>query len=254
MGLLAAVSGRPEAGALRLSLTGQGPLSSWRGKLAVDAERLANLDLAVDLAYADQKRLAMTGTLDAAQGALPANLADVDATMSSWRVAGETAPGAMQLDDLRLQMASLSLQGSGSAILAADDIAKASFELDAPGRARFAGLAATEVAGKASLQVSASGAAAQPELKLALDGSDLRRRASPPPTSPVPSMSLSPHRSVRRRSASRRNGTATIEGLTQGGRDLGDGGRLRRLSTASFPAGVDEISRATSRCARLWAS
>ena len=43
----------------------------------MDAERLANLDLAVDLAYADQKRLAMTGTLDAAQGALPANLADV---------------------------------------------------------------------------------------------------------------------------------------------------------------------------------
>ena len=72
-GLLAAVSGRPEAGALRLSLKGQGPLSGWQGRLAVDAERLAKLDLAVDLAYADQKRLAVTGALDAAPGALPAD-------------------------------------------------------------------------------------------------------------------------------------------------------------------------------------
>ena len=85
----------------------------------MDAERLANLDLAVDLAYADQKRLAMTGTLDAAPGALPANLADVIGTHVELALrAGETAPGRYALDDLRLQMASLSLQGSGSADLA----------------------------------------------------------------------------------------------------------------------------------------
>ena len=116
----------------------------------------------------------MTGTLDAAPGALPANLADVIGTHVELALrAGETAPGRYALDDLRLQMASLSLQGSGSADLAADNV-QGILRLDAPDLARFAGLAATELAGKASLQVSASGAAAQPELKLALDGSDLR--------------------------------------------------------------------------------
>ena len=56
-GLLAAATGRPEAGALRLSLEGDGPLASWQGRLAVEAERLAKLELAVDLAYADRKQI-----------------------------------------------------------------------------------------------------------------------------------------------------------------------------------------------------
>ena len=146
-GLLAAASGRPEAGALRLSLVGQGPLSGWQGRLAVDAERLAKLDLAVDLAYAEQKRLTVTGALDAASGALPAELAEVIGTHAELAIrAGETAPGRYTLDDLRLQVASLSLQGAGSADLAADTV-QGTLRLDAPDLARFAALAATDLAG-----------------------------------------------------------------------------------------------------------
>ena len=71
-GLLAAATGRPEAGALRLSLTGDGPLPAGRAGSSVDAERLAKLDLAVDLAYAERRRLAVAGLARTRAGRLAA--------------------------------------------------------------------------------------------------------------------------------------------------------------------------------------
>lgn len=235
-GLLAAASGRPEAGALRLSLEGQGPLSGWQGRLAVDAERLAKLDLAVDLAYAEQKLLTVTGALDAASDALPVALAEVIGTHAELGLrAGETAPGRYALDDLRLQVASLSLQGAGSADLPADTV-QGTLRLDAPDLARFNGLAQTELAGAASLQISASGAAAQPDLKLALDGSNLRatsiavaRLTSAFDVAFTTPLGQGPV-------GIRANGTAAAEGLTLEGRDLGDGGRLTLALDGELPA------------------
>lgn len=172
-GLLAAATGRPEAGALRLSLNGSGPLSDWQGRLTAEAERLAKLDLGVDLAYADQPRLALEGTFDAAEGALPAEIADVVGTRAELLLrAGEVAPQRFAIQDLKLQAASLSLNGTGSADLGADTV-QGSINLDVPDLARFAGLAGLPLDGKAALRLQAEGTARQPKLRLTLEGTDL---------------------------------------------------------------------------------
>ena len=148
-GLLAAATGRAEAGALRLSLGRGGPLSGWRGRLAVDAERLAKLDLEVDLAYAERKRLAVTGVLDAAPGALPPELADIVGMHADLSVrAGETAPHHA-VEALTLRAASIRLSGSGSADLAADTV-EGAVVVALPDLTPFSGLAATPLAGRPS--------------------------------------------------------------------------------------------------------
>ena len=88
-GLLAAATGRPNAGALRLSLEGDGPLANWQGRLAVEAERLAKLELTLHLAYGDRKQISVTGDLDASPGALPPSSPISSAAMrTSWLEAG----------------------------------------------------------------------------------------------------------------------------------------------------------------------
>ena len=123
-GLLAAATGRPEAGALRLSLTGDGPLSGWQGRLAVDAERLAKLDLAVDLAYAERKQVSVTGALDAAPGALPRGARrhhrHARRSLGSGRRDG---PATLRRRGARrCRRPALRLSGNGSADLAADTV------------------------------------------------------------------------------------------------------------------------------------
>ncbi|HEX6015365.1 MAG TPA: hypothetical protein VFY87_26915, partial [Geminicoccaceae bacterium] len=225
-GLLAAATGHPEAGALRVSLVGQGPLSGWEGRLTVDAERLAKLDLAVHLAYADQRRIAVAGTLDAAPGALPVEIAEVVGTHAELSLrAAETAPRRFALQDLSLKAAGLSLTGSGSADLAANTI-DGSAVLDVPDLARFAGLAGFPLDGTAALRLAASGAARQPDLRLSLEATDLAATdvavqrlgatfdaafTAPLGEGPV---------------GVRASGTAEATGLALDGRILGEDGRL----------------------------
>ena len=173
-GLLAAATGRPAAGALRLSLVGEGPLSGWQGKLAVEAERLARLDLAVDLAYAERRSLGLAGALDAAPGALPGQLADVVGTHADLTLrAGETAPRRYAIETLELQTASLGLSGSGGADLAADTL-RGNLTANAPDLTRFSALAGTALDGAAELKLAVKGSARQPDVELAVTGTDLR--------------------------------------------------------------------------------
>jgi hypothetical protein len=100
-GLLATATGRPEAGPLRLSLEGDGPLDDWRGRLLVDAERLARLETTLDLAYASTRRVRVDGTFTAAPGVLPANIAPVVGERVTLALhAGETGPGLFALERL----------------------------------------------------------------------------------------------------------------------------------------------------------
>ena len=122
-GLLASITGRPEAGALRLSLTGDGPIADWQGRLAVEAERLAKLELGVDLAYADERHIALEGALDAEPDALPPEVAAIVGTHADLNLrAGQTGPQRFALQELGLRAGSLSLTGSGDADLGADTI------------------------------------------------------------------------------------------------------------------------------------
>ena len=122
-GLLASITGRPEAGALRLSLTGDGPIADWRGRLAVEAERLARLELGVGLGYADERHIALDGALEAEPDALPPAVAAIVGTHADLKLrAGQTGPQRFALQELGLRAGSLSLTGSGDADLGADTI------------------------------------------------------------------------------------------------------------------------------------
>lgn len=240
-GLLAAATGRPEAGALRLSLEGQGPLSNWQGRLTADAERLARLDLGLDLAYADEKRVALGGTFEAAAGALPPDIADVVGTRADVALrAGEVAPQRYALEELRLQAASLSLTGSGSADLAADTI-DGSIGLEVPELQRFAGLAGTPLAGNAALRLAASGAATQPVLELSLEGSGIQAA-----TLAVDTLGVNLSADVtaplgERPLALRLAGNSEATGLRLDGRQLGPDGRLQLDLAGTLPPEGDAV-------------
>ncbi|MGD9509014.1 MAG: translocation/assembly module TamB domain-containing protein [Geminicoccaceae bacterium] len=254
-GLLAATTGRPDAGDLTLALQGDGPLADWRGRLDLDAERLAKAGLDLELAHAEAWRLALTGALDAAPGLLPP---DIDAAMGS-RVelslaARETAPNRVRLDELRLSAGALTATGEGEFDLGAQTL-RASLALAAPDLAPFSGLAATPLAGRADLRLDASGAFVHPELALDLAASGLA--AGPaglsrltgkvgvmPPASPTDNLTA----------------TARIagEGVQLDGRQLGDGklelaldgalspGRQARLSSLTLRSDLAEASASGS--------
>ena len=241
-GLLAAATGRPEAGALRLSLKGDGPLAGWQGRLAVEAERLAALNLDIELAYGARKHLGLAGSLDAAPGALPTELAAVVGRRAELALqAGQAGPQRYALEALELRLDGLALQGSGSADLAADTVTGAA-TLRAPDLARFAGLAGTPLAGAATLELTAKGAARQPELELALTGTGLRAAEialdrlgggiglsfdAPLGDGPVGLEAA---------------GTITVDGVALAGRQLADG-RLELALDAALPARGDAVVR-----------
>jgi hypothetical protein len=164
-GLLATATGRPEAGPLRLSLEGDGPLDDWRGRLLVDAERLARLETTLDLAYASTRRVRVDGTFTAAPGVLPANIAPVVGERVTLALhAGETGPGLFALERLLFQAGALSLDGRGTADTNADRL-EGRVQLQVPALASLSGLAGVPLAGRAGLTLDASGRVAEPALR-----------------------------------------------------------------------------------------
>ena len=225
-GLLASITGRPDAGALQLSLTGDGPIADWQGRLAVEAERLAKLELGVGLGYADKRHIALQGALDAEPNALPPEVAAIVGTHADLNLrAGQTGPQRFALQELGLRAGSLSLTGSGDADLGADTIDGA-LALTMPDLGQLAAVAGVPLAGSAVARLTASGAAKRPALHLAVDGSSLGVAnlavaslgaafdiafTTPLGDGPV---------------ALRASGGAQASGLTLDGRALGDDGKL----------------------------
>ena len=173
-GLLAAITGRPQAGALHLSLKGAGPLDDWQGRLLVDAEHLAHLETKLDLAYASTHRVQVDGTFTAAPGALPPAIASVVGQRVDLALhAGETAPGMIALDRLTVAAGGLHLDGTGKADLHAQTVT-GHVGLQVPDLAVLSGLAKTKLQGRAGLDVAADGALGAPHLTVAANGEAIR--------------------------------------------------------------------------------
>ena len=66
-GLVAAVTGRPEAGDLNLALHGDGPLADWHGRLDAGRPATRPCGLALRLGYGERKHLGLDGTADLAE-------------------------------------------------------------------------------------------------------------------------------------------------------------------------------------------
>ena len=111
-GLLAELSGRPEAGDFRLNLTGSGPLDAWTGELKLDAERMASADARLRVALADQPEVRLDGSLRPAPGLLPQPVTDLVGERLGLK-ATITQPAAQRLhvQELRIATASGDLTG-----------------------------------------------------------------------------------------------------------------------------------------------
>ncbi|MFO1049498.1 MAG: translocation/assembly module TamB domain-containing protein [Geminicoccaceae bacterium] len=216
-GLLAAATGRPGAGDLTLALQGEGPLADWRGRLDLDAQRLAKAGFDLELAHADAWRASLTGVLDAAPGLLPADIAAIVGSRADLSLAArEIAPARLRLEQLRLAAGTLSATGDAEIDLGAETL-RAALTLTAPDLTPFSSLAATPLAGQAELRLEASGAIARLELALSVDASELA--AGPAGLARLTgSVDVTP-------AADALAATARIagEGLRLDGRQLGDG-------------------------------
>ena len=172
-GLFAAATGRPDAGDLTLALRGDGPLADWRGRLDLDAQRLAQAGFDLELAHGEAWRASLAGTLDAAPGLVPADIGAIVGSRAELSLAAwETAPDRLRLDQLRLAAGALTATGDGEVDLGAETLSGA-LTLAAPNLAPFSGLAAIPLAGRAELRLDASGAIAHPDLAFTIDASEL---------------------------------------------------------------------------------
>src|SRR3954452_5191574 len=242
-GLMAALTKRPEAGPLHLSLVGDGPLDDWRGRLQGGVERLARLDATIDLAYASTRRVGIDGTFTAAPGALPPDLAPVVGSEARLALhAGESAPGVFRLDQLLLQAGALSLTGSGTADTGADHL-DGRVQLQVPNLADLSGLAGTPLAGRAGLALGASGRVQEPALRLDLAGSGITAaKATLASLGGGYDVTLlrAPDGAI---AGARIDGAATADGLAGDGRPLGDGHVALEIRAEAPPAGEIKLDR-----------
>ena len=163
--------GRPSRGRDRPSRSrgaapladGRRPAADWQGRLEVNAERLAQLQLAIDLAYAEQRRLAVDGSLGLAQGALPPDIRRPrrQPRRTGGEGCGDRAPALCASAASRRCGRRLPFRTAAELDLAADKVARGS-PLAAPDLQRFSTVAATPLAGSASLHLTAAGAASRP--------------------------------------------------------------------------------------------
>src|SRR3954447_12795974 len=252
-GLVAALTKHPDAGPLRLSLVGDGPLDDWRGRLQGEVERLARLDTTIDLAYASTHRVGIDGTFTAARGAPPPDLAPVVGNEAKLALhAGESAPGVFRLDQLLLQAGALSLTGSGTADTGADRL-DGRVQLQVPTLADLSGLAGTPLAGRAGLTLGASGRVQEPALRLDLAGSGISAaKATLASLGGGYDVTLlrAPDGAI---AGARIGGAATADGLAVDGRQLGDGHAALEIRAEAPPAGEIKLDRValTSGLARL---
>src|SRR4051794_7334673 len=246
-GLMAALTKRPEAGPLHLSLVGDGPLDDWRGRLQGEVERLARLDTTIDLAYASTHRVGIDGTFTAAPGALPPDLAPVVGNEARLALhAGESAPGVFRLDQLLLQAGALSLTGSGTDDTGADRL-DGRVQLQVPSLADLSGLAGTPLAGQAGLTLGASGRVQEPALSLDLAGSGITAgKATLAQLGGGYDVTLlrAPDGAI---AGARIDGSATADGLAVDGRQLGDGRAALEIRAEAPPAGETKPARVPLR-------
>ncbi|HEX3209094.1 MAG TPA: hypothetical protein VHQ91_06925, partial [Geminicoccaceae bacterium] len=111
-GLLARLSGRPNAGDFNLHLAGSGPLDAWTGDLRLDAERLARADARLKITFAQRPQLRLEGSLQPAPGLLPAQIAAlVGERLALAMTVMQPAAQRLNVQDLRLATASGELSG-----------------------------------------------------------------------------------------------------------------------------------------------
>jgi translocation and assembly module TamB len=172
-GLLALLTGRPEADAFALELTGAGPLGDWQGNLGIEAAGLARAEAQIKLALGDTTRVCIDGEFEPAPGILPAPAdALVGERLQLALTAVRTGPEQLAIEELRATTALATLGGSGRLDLAAERlVAQASLQVG--NLAALQGDLKMPLAGSLDLSADLDGPLMQPQGRLRLAASDL---------------------------------------------------------------------------------
>ncbi len=167
-GLLARLTGRPEAGDFSLRLRGSGPLDAWTGDLKLDAAGLAQADAKLAVALVDQPKLHLDGNLRPAPGLLPDQLAGfLGQRLGLVLSVTQTAAQRLSVQDLRVATANGDLAGRADLDFERGQLT-ATADLDLPKLAPLSALVGTPLAGALSAHLVADGALLQPKGRLAL--------------------------------------------------------------------------------------
>lgn len=172
-GLLAGLTGRPEAGSLAVNLDGSGPFSDFKASLRAEAQNLASLDADLGLAVEGAPRIDLTGALRAAPGVLPAGVGRLVGEKLDLRVlGGQRSADLFAVEQVDIKGGGFSLTGRGEARLDARTVA-GNLALDVPSLAVASELAGVPTGGNARLDITASGDLYQPQVKAVLAGQEI---------------------------------------------------------------------------------
>jgi len=168
-GLMAALTGVPEAGDLDLRLTGDGPLADWRADLLFEIADLVEAEADLALAYGENPSLDLTLDVQPAPDALPPDIAAVLGERLELALAGgQRAPGHFVLDRLNLESGIATATGALEASLD-DDRLEGQIRVTAADLSRASGLAGQDLGGRVELALDALGSFTEPSFDLSLD-------------------------------------------------------------------------------------
>ena len=172
-GLMAALTGEPEAGDLTLRLTGDGPLSDWQADLRFAIENLVEAEADLALAYGDNPWVDLALNVLPSPGALPPDIAAVLGERLELALAGgQREPGHFALDRLTLESGIVTATGNLEARLD-DDRLEGQIRVFAADLSRAGGLAGQELGGRVELALDALGSFTEPRFTLAVDGDSI---------------------------------------------------------------------------------
>ena len=172
-GLMATLTGQPEAGDLTLRLVGDGPLTDWRAELAFAIENLVEADADLALAYGENPMVDLALTVLPVPGALPPDIEAVLGERLELDLAGgQRAPGHFALERLNLESGIVTATGALEAHLD-DDRLDGQIRVVATDLSRASGLAGQELGGRVDLALDALGSFTEPRFNLVIDGDSI---------------------------------------------------------------------------------
>ena len=172
-GLLAGLTGRPEAGSLAVDLNGAGPFSDFKARLRADAQNLASLNADLGLAVEGAPRIDLTGALEVADGVLPAEVGPIVGDKLDIRVrGGQRSTNLYAVEEIDIRGGGFALTGQGEGHLDARTV-DGRLTLDVPSLAVVGGLAGMSTGGNLRLDATASGDLYQPTVRAELAGQQI---------------------------------------------------------------------------------
>ncbi|WP_027133722.1 translocation/assembly module TamB domain-containing protein [Geminicoccus roseus] len=172
-GLIAKLTGLPQAGDLKLDLHGQGPLDDWQGKLALDLANVAAADADLHLGVAEQASIGIDARVRPAESVLPDGVGPLVGKQPTLALAASIGPdGSISLERLEAVLAAAKLDGS-LRIPAEQGALEGSIVAAIPDLEPLSTLAATPLEGALQATIALSGTHDRPAVKLELQGDRL---------------------------------------------------------------------------------